>query len=394
MVWYILVNSYKFTRMATCLRPKNDMLRSFWFTSTSRFHVNSANSRSGFRRGLLLASVGLGSICILPNAEKTFETGTLMYSSVTRFIQDSMSNTIKDMKVLLASFITTRAEARVTQEKLVEIVKNEPQTVTQSIKSSMVISVLVLSCTAILPAIFISSMLLPFVYGLKQFALFVLFFSTLHAIPVRYSRSFVESEIMTSMWRTASLYFSPFRVLRPAASFDNSKNYVFALHPHGRLFIGSALILGLFHSWFPELWKNQTLFAGINDALFLTPVLGKFMELLGAVSVSRASVNRVLGRGDSIMIVPGGIEEVLEGTYDDREVLYLAARKGFCRVAMQHGAGLVPCFCFGESSLFQHDSRLRSRPHLPRQVASLSPASGHALTCRWPGRGVRPARQN
>ena len=354
------------SRIHTLLRPNAARILSH-LRFTSKVNVNTY----GFRRGLLFASFGIGSICAIQNPENIEESG---YFSATRALQETVFDHLFRVKSLLASLVTTKTEARAqTDDKVIEIVRAEPQTVLQSIYSTAVISALVLSCTVVVPAMFITSILLPFVYGLKAVAYLLLVFASLHAVPVNYSRAFVESTFIQSMWRTASLYFSPFRVMRPAEPLDNSKNYVIALHPHGRLFVGSGLIIGLFHSWFPELWKTQSLFVGINDAMFLTPVFGKFLQLLGAVSVSRASVNRVLDSGNSIMIVPGGIEEVLEGTYDDREVLYLAARKGFCRVALEHSAGLVPCLCLGESSLFQHDSHLRSPPY-PRTRPAAAPA--------------------
>jgi hypothetical protein len=42
---------------------------------------------------------------------------------------------------------------------------------------------------------------------------------------------------------------------------------------------------------------------------------------------------QVLNAGNSIAIIVGGIEEVLLGTYDDKDVLYLNKRKGFVKVA-------------------------------------------------------------
>ncbi len=261
---------------------------------------------------------------------------------------------------LIRSAFTARAEAKLHQER--EFVEEVPPSLSENLLSSAVMGSLVLSCTVVVPAMFVGVISVPFLYGLKPFALLVMLFTSLQLIPVRYSRSLIESDLFTLLFKKTSQYFAPFRVLRPAAALDNSKTYVIALHPHGRLFIGSALIQALFRTWFPELWKTQNLFVGVNDAMLWTPVFGKLLQLMGCVSVGRASVNHVLDSGNSIMIVPGGIEEVLEGTFDDKEVLYLAKRKGFCRVAMEHGSGVVPCFCFGESSLFLHDSQLRSAP--------------------------------
>ncbi len=48
--------------------------------------------------------------------------------------------------------------------------------------------------------------------------------------------------------------------------------------------------------------------------------------------------------------------QVLLGTYEDKDVLYLSARKGFCKIAMESNSGLIPVYCFGENQLFSHSS--------------------------------------
>jgi hypothetical protein len=60
-------------------------------------------------------------------------------------------------------------------------------------------------------------------------------------------------------------------------------------------------------------------------------------------------------RGDSVGLIVGGIEEILEGTFNDKDVLYLKNRKGFVKVAMDQNAGLVPVYAFGENQLFRHE---------------------------------------
>jgi len=51
------------------------------------------------------------------------------------------------------------------------------------------------------------------------------------------------------------------------------------------------------------------------------------------------------------MLVPGGIAEMFEGG-KDKEVVFLEARKGFVRFAIQHGLDLVPVYGFGENRTF------------------------------------------
>jgi hypothetical protein len=356
--------SIKFPHMANILwrnKMSHFVSRSIWSFATKNFTTRSYR----FPRLILfgVGSIGVPITAALGTAYVKEEYKLDLCSIYSaQILSNACFNEIsRNVGSLIRSTFTARTEAKLQQEcKMIEIVEALPESLSENIRSSAVMGALVLSCTVVVPALFVGFVSVPFLYGLKPFALLVMLFSSLQLIPVRYSRKFIETGLISSIFKITSQYFAPFRVLRPAAELDNSKTYVIALHPHGRLFIGSALIQGLFHTWFPELWKTQNLFVGINDAMFLVPVFGKLLQLLGAVSVGRASVNRVLDSGNSIMIVPGGIDEILEGTFDDKEVLFLAKRKGFCRVAMQHNSGVVPCFCFGESALFLHDSRLRS----------------------------------
>jgi len=68
------------------------------------------------------------------------------------------------------------------------------------------------------------------------------------------------------------------------------------------------------------------------------------------------AVDHALSQGDRIGIVPGGISEIFEGypkpqTRPDEE--YSIVRKGFLRLALQHGVPVVPIYCFGATKMFR-----------------------------------------
>jgi hypothetical protein len=67
-------------------------------------------------------------------------------------------------------------------------------------------------------------------------------------------------------------------------------------------------------------------------------------------------VNAALAQGSSIGLVPGGIAEMFEGypkpnTKPSDE--YSIVRKGFLRMAVQHGRPVVPVYCFGATKVFR-----------------------------------------
>lgn len=71
---------------------------------------------------------------------------------------------------------------------------------------------------------------------------------------------------------------------------------------------------------------------------------------------SQATVNRVLSTGQGISIAPGGIAEIFEGYpkagYQPHEECAVV-RKGFIRMAIQHGIPVFPIYCFGSSKMYR-----------------------------------------
>lgn len=87
---------------------------------------------------------------------------------------------------------------------------------------------------------------------------------------------------------------------------------------------------------------------------FHIPFYRDVLLALGICSVSKQSCSNILssGPGQAITIVVGGAAESLSahpGTAD----LTLRKRLGFIKVAIQHGADLVPVFSFGENDIYQ-----------------------------------------
>ncbi|KIL69037.1 hypothetical protein M378DRAFT_184366 [Amanita muscaria Koide BX008] len=87
---------------------------------------------------------------------------------------------------------------------------------------------------------------------------------------------------------------------------------------------------------------------------FKMPFYRDILLALGICSVSKQSCSNILkaGSGSAITIVVGGAAESLSahpGTAD----LTLRKRLGFIKIAIQHGADLVPVFSFGENDIYQ-----------------------------------------
>ena len=207
------------------------------------------------------------------------------------------------------------------------------------------------------PILAIGWLFIPFTHGMWHFAAFATAYAVSQNLPPFYLRAYKQGFIGGTFIRELVHYMAPFKVVKEA-TLDPTRRYILSWHPHGRLFYGFGTFLGLFFEWFPEIANaGKDIFAGINDVMFRIPFLSNWLYLCGNIPCNKASVVSKLRRGDSVALIVGGIDEVLEGTFDDKDVLYLLNRKGFCKLAIDHDAGLVPVFCFGENSIFAHEPR-------------------------------------
>jgi len=230
------------------------------------------------------------------------------------------------------------------------------------VTSAAGMAVFILSFCVLAPILALGWLAVPFAFGAKGMAVCVVLYTASQTIvPKWYSRAYKDGPIHAPIINTLVSYVRDFKVIKEA-DLDPSHNYVFAWHPHGRMFYGFGALIGLFSSWYPEIIATGHDVRGcVNENLLRIPLLGHWLHLIGLISCNKGTVRKVLSRGDSAGIIVGGIEEVLEGTFDDKDVLFLKERKGFCKLAMEGGSGVVPCYCFGESDLFHHEGEASLR---------------------------------
>jgi len=130
--------------------------------------------------------------------------------------------------------------------------------------------------------------------------------------------------------------------------------YVFGYHPHGIIGMGALVTFATEATGFSEAFPGITPHLLTLASNFKVPFYRDILMALGIYSVSKASCSNILksGPGSSITIVVGGAAESLSahpGTVN----LTLRKRLGFIKVAIQHGADLVPAFSFGENDIYE-----------------------------------------
>ncbi|XP_026056123.1 2-acylglycerol O-acyltransferase 1 [Carassius auratus] len=156
-------------------------------------------------------------------------------------------------------------------------------------------------------------------------------------------------------WRVWTYFRDYFPItLTKTADLDPRYNYLFGFHPHG------VLVAGGFGNFCTEASGFSQMFPGLTPYLlmlpfwFRVPFFREYIMSGGLVSSEKASASHLLSRpggGQVAVIAVGGAPESLEAR-PGALTLQLLQRKGFVKLALKHGAWLVPVFSFGENELF------------------------------------------
>uniref|UniRef100_A0A286XYV1 Acyltransferase n=2 Tax=Cavia porcellus TaxID=10141 RepID=A0A286XYV1_CAVPO len=154
------------------------------------------------------------------------------------------------------------------------------------------------------------------------------------------------------IWKYMKDYF-PVSLVK-TAELDPSQNYIAGYHPHGVLGIGSFLNLCTESTGFSSLFPGICPHLMMLNLWFYLPFFRDSIMNMGLVSSDKESGTHILnkkGNGNLLGIIIGGAREILEASPGSYRLL-LRKRKGFIRLALTHGASLVPIFSFGENDLF------------------------------------------
>jgi len=155
-----------------------------------------------------------------------------------------------------------------------------------------------------------------------------------------------------ALFRACRAYFPASLHVLPAAGYARGVPHLLCVHPHGVLSLGVISNL---------VWATPATAAALGgldyrvatvSVNFWLPLWRDFVLALGFIDASRRSLGWMLARGRSAVLVVGGAAETLRsspGTAD----LVLRRRRGFARLALEHGARLVPAYTFGEVELWR-----------------------------------------
>ncbi len=122
------------------------------------------------------------------------------------------------------------------------------------------------------------------------------------------------------------------------------------------MYVSNHTVLGI-HDGFPfaaELYlrKGILLRALADSNHFRIPVWRDFISKnLGVVEASRESCRELMMRKESLMVFPGGTREICKKRGEEY-ILKWNDRKGFVRMAMEHGYDIIPVAAVGAEETF------------------------------------------
>jgi len=120
--------------------------------------------------------------------------------------------------------------------------------------------------------------------------------------------------------------------------------------------------------YYRQLGYDKPVYILAHDILFKHPKVAAVLHSVGILPATRKMARRVLEQGHKLLVFPGGDIENMR-PYQDRRKVVLAGRKGFARIAREHGVPIVPIVSAGSHEtliVLSQGRRLAKALRLPR----------------------------
>jgi len=193
--------------------------------------------------------------------------------------------------------------------------------------------------------------------------------------PVRWVRFNLLTRLIRSYFRCKVTYDFG----EDEAVLDRSSPYVLGIHPHGVMSLG-LWTNGMFNDLLPSFpYRVVTITANM-----WVPFWRDILLAVGFVDSSRSTIKALLDQEISVGIVVGGADEALNARPHTAD-LTLETRLGFIRIALEHGAALIPVYTFGENELFQQVWPNPPKSMLRNMQDRLKKVLGYSLPIVMPG---------
>ena len=202
---------------------------------------------------------------------------------------------------------------------------------------------------------FILSLPIVYIYRENQYLLciYTIIFSSMIISAIypinRKLQPKIAFQLGTWIMNNAADYFKIKVIHENLQEINKYKQVLYALEPHDVLPL-SIFVFNDNLNAFP----GQKCLGCITGACFNIPLMRHMYTWVNATDVGKKNVLKLIADGISPVICPGGVQEVTLMTNKDDCVLYLKNRKGFVKLAIQHGLPLIPVFTFGLKGSFNY----------------------------------------
>lgn len=151
---------------------------------------------------------------------------------------------------------------------------------------------------------------------------------------------------------------------------EGNEQFIIAMHPHGVIPFHAILWSAFCDQYLKNRETKKELygFGAAADIVTYLPLLKNVMGYLSASSASYNVLKAGLVHGKStpvnnnnnrkprhLYILPGGIAEIFKAK-PGRHSIVFKHRKGLCRLSLETGALLIPCYVFGMFSFLLFSS--------------------------------------
>lgn len=126
-----------------------------------------------------------------------------------------------------------------------------------------------------------------------------------------------------------------------------TKPVLYIAHPHGLFFMAPFFHWAARVTDWPEGLARVR--PAVHSIFFKIPGVRELMEAHGAIEATEEEIERTLRSGDSVVLMPGGVQEI--GA--ERLTVVIRKRRGYLRIAQRVGCPIVPVLTFGEAELFR-----------------------------------------
>jgi len=207
----------------------------------------------------------------------------------------------------------------------------------------------------------------------------------------------ISKSIRHSRWLKYFTEYFPASLIKanPEAEFSGDRPVLMGYHPHGIISFGAQVaFMTEGTGWSQKFPRLTPRLATLNINLKM-PFLREFIGRMGAITAEASALHSALVPGNAVILVVGGAAEALD-TKPGEYVLTLARRNGFFRIALQHGADLVPTFGFGENDLYEvqeGNSWMKTFQHKAYKLMSFSMPLFHGRSMFTYNVGVLPFRK-